>query len=426
MKRLNTAAVSVLLSLLFSVLASAQATNPESVGLSTERLRRINALIDRRVEAKDVSGAVTLVARRGRIAHLEAQGLMDIESNKPMSKDAIFRIASMTKPVVGVAILMMMEEGKVRLTDPVSRYIPQFKDLKVAVAQPGPAGPAAANAAPAAGGRGAAPAPRFYVVPAEREITIKDLLTHTSGLVSGTISNAEAAKIGRKPTDTLATYIPQLAAVPLEFQPGSRWAYSAGAGFDTLLRVVEVASGMSGDQFLKQRIFEPLGMKDTTFSATPAQASRAATMYQRTANGLQRSQNQNALSSTVYFSGGGGLSSTAEDYFKFAQMLVNGGELNGKRLLGRRTVEQMGSAYIQDTLPGRPRGEGWGLSVRLVTDAAARNTSLSTGSFGWSGAFGTHFWVDPKEKLVAILMVQTSNQEMTRDFETAVMQAIVE
>jgi CubicO group peptidase (beta-lactamase class C family) len=335
-----------------------------------------------------------------------------------MFKDAIFRIASMTKPVVGVAILMMIEDGKVRLTDPISRFIPEFKELKVAVAQPSQG---------QGGARGAAPTPpRFYTVPAEREITIRDLLTHTSGLGSGTISNAEAAKLGRKPTDTLADYIPRLGSAPLEFQPGSRWAYSGSAAFDTLLRVVEIVSKTPADQFLRQRIFEPLGMKDTFFSATAAQASRAVTRYQRTANGLQRTQNQNALSSAVYFSGGGGLSSTAEDYFKFAQMLVNGGELNGKRLLGRRTVEMMGSLYIPDTLPGRPRGEGWGLSVRVIADAAARNTALSTGSFGWSGAFGTHFWVDPKEKLLAILMVQTANQEMSRDFETAVMQSIVE
>jgi CubicO group peptidase (beta-lactamase class C family) len=415
MKRINAAALPAVLLLLFSGLAIAQSAKPEGVGLSAERLRRINNLIERRIEAKDVSGAVTLVARRGSIAHLEAQGLMDVETNKPMSKDAIFRIASMTKPVVGVAILMMIEEGKVRLSDPVSRFIPEFKELKVAVAQPAPAG-----------ARGATPAaPRFYVVPAEREITIRDLLTHTSGLGSGTISNAEATKLARKPTDTLSDYIPRLGITPLEFQPGSRWAYSGGAGFDTLGRVVEVASGMPLDRFLQQRIFEPLGMKDTSFTPTQAQASRKVTMYQRTPTGLQKSQNQNPAS-TVYFSGGGGLSSTAEDYFKFAQMLVNGGQFNGKRLLSPRTVELMGSTYIPDTLPGRPRGEGWGLSVRVVSDAPARNTALSNGSFGWSGAFGTHFWVDPKEKLLGILMVQTSNPEMSRDFEAAVMQSIVE
>jgi CubicO group peptidase (beta-lactamase class C family) len=406
----------VLITLVATTGLQAQTAKPEEVGLSTERLKRIRDLIERRIEVRDISGAITLVARKGRIAHFEAQGLMDIETNKPMAKDAIFRIASMTKPVIGVAILMMIEEGKVRLSDPVSRFIPEFKELKVAVAQPGQN---------PAGARGAAPAPRFYTVPAEREITIRDLLTHTSGLVSGTISTAEAAKFARKPGETLADYIPRLGQVPLEFQPGSRWTYSPGAGFDTLGRVVEIVSGQNLDQFLKQRIFDPLGMKDTFFNIQEAQRPRAATMYQRTANGLQKSPNQPAAA-TTYFSGGGGLSSTAQDYFQFAQMLVNGGQLNGKRLLGLRTVELMGSAFVPDTLPGRGRGEGWGLSVRVITDAAARNSFLSNGSFGWQGAFGTHFWVDPKEKLTGILMVQTSNQEMIRDFETAVLQSIVD
>jgi CubicO group peptidase (beta-lactamase class C family) len=409
---------SVLLMVLAIITAApsllAQTAKPEEVGLSSERLKRIHDLIERRIETRDISGAVTLVARRGRVAHLEAQGLMDLETNKPMAKDAIFRIASMTKPVVGVAVLMMIEEGKIRLSDPVSKFIPQFKDLKVAVPQGGQQ----------AGTRGAAP-PRFYTVPAEREITIKDLLTHTSGLVSGTISTAEAAKIARNPGDTLADYIPRLGQVPLEFQPGSRWTYSPGAGFDTLGRVVEIVSGQSLDQFLRQRIFDPLAMKDTSFNVSDAQRPRTATMYQKNAQGLEKAANQR-LTATTYFSGGGGLSSTADDYGRFAQMLVNGGQLNGKRLLAPRTVELMGSPYAPDTLPGRARGEAWGLSVRVITDAVARNTYLSNGSFGWQGAFGTHFWVDPKEKLVGLLMVQTSNQEMIRDFENAVLQSIVD
>jgi CubicO group peptidase (beta-lactamase class C family) len=387
---------------------------PEEVGLSSERVQRISQMIQRRIEAGDISGAITAVARNGRIAHLEAKGLMDIETRKPMAKDAIFRIASMTKPVTAVAIMMLIEEGKVRLADPVSRFIPEFKDMKVAVPR--------SNAPPAAGGaRGAAP--QFYTVPAEREFTIRDLLTHTSGLVSGPISTAEAAKVARKPGETLANYIPRLGTVPLEFQPGSRWTYSPGAGFDTLGRVVEIVSGQSFDQFLKQRIFDPLGMKDTFFSIMPDRTARFASVYQRTAKGLEKQPDPAA---TTYFSGAGGLRSTVEDYLSFGQMLVNGGQLNGKRLLSPRTVELMSSMYVPDTLPGRPRGEGFGLSVRVVGDAVARGTALSNGSFGWSGAQGTHFWVDPKQKLVAVYMVQTSNNEIQRDFENAVMQAIVE
>jgi CubicO group peptidase (beta-lactamase class C family) len=232
MQRMRMIGLLLISVLLVSGFATAQTVSTEGTGLSAERLRRINSMLDRRIEAKDISGAVTLGARKGRIAHFEAQGLMDVETNKPMTKDAIFRIASMTKPVVGVAIMMMIEEGKVRLNDPVSRFIPGFKEQKVAVALPNQGGARGAE-----GGRGAAP-PRYYAVPADREITVRDLLTHTSGLVSGTISNAEAGRIQRTPTDTLATYLPKLGAVPLEFQPGSRWAYSASAGFDVLLRIV--------------------------------------------------------------------------------------------------------------------------------------------------------------------------------------------
>ena len=229
--------------------APVQVAKPEEAGMSQDRLQRIHEAMQRHIDAGDISGAVTLVARRGRVVHLETHGLMDIESKTPMRKDAIFRLASMSKPLTGTAILMLMEEGKIRLTDPVSKFIPEFKNLQVAV--------------PREGGRGAEST--FYTVPANREITIRDLLSHVSGLVSGPTSTAEAAKLNRKPTDTLADYIPRLGAVPLEFQPGSRWSYSPGAGFDTLGRIVEVVSGQSFDQFLRQRIFSPLEMSNTTF-----------------------------------------------------------------------------------------------------------------------------------------------------------------
>jgi CubicO group peptidase (beta-lactamase class C family) len=262
-------------------------------------------------------------------------------------------------------------------------------------------------------------------VPAAREITISDLLTHTSGLVSGGISATEAAKMPRKPSDALADYIPRLAAVPLAFQPGSRWTYSPGAGFDTLGRIVEVVSGQTFDAFLRERIFEPLGMKDTFFYPPDDRLPRVATIYQRTQEGLQKAPDQRVTPSR-YFSGGGGLMSTAEDYLQFGQMLVNGGQLNGKRLLSPTTVELMSSVHVKDTFPGRPPGRSWGLSVQVISDPVAAAMRVSPGSFGWDGAFGTHFWVDPKEKIVGLLMVQTSNRDTDRDFENAVMQAIVE
>ena len=419
MRRIGTLVVLVAAVLAWPITAATPTAKPEDVGFSSERLHRINDLVQRHITAGSFSGAVTLVARNGRIAHFEAQGLMDIEARKPMQKDAIFKIMSMTKPVVGVSIMMMIEEGKVRLTDPVSKFIPELKGLTVAVPMAGAPG------APPAGGRGAAPAePRYYTVPAEREITIRDLLTHTSGLVSGGLSGTEARKVALKGKESLADYIPRLGGVPLDFQPGARWAYSAQAGFDTLARVVEVVSGMPFDQFTKTRIFDPLGMKDTFFY--PADGNpRMVTRYSRGQSGQLEKQGLANFFNGAYFSGGGGLMSTAEDYLQFGQMLVNGGRLNGKVLLCPRTVEMMGSVHAPDTLPGRPRGEGYGLSMRVVNDPVGRNTFLSQGSFGWSGAYGTHFWVDPKEKIVAVLMTQTSNNEIRGDFENAVMYALL-
>jgi CubicO group peptidase (beta-lactamase class C family) len=316
--------------------------------------------------------------------------------------------------------MMLVEEGKVHLNDPIARYIPQFRDMKVAVARP------------AAGGRGAgagagAAAPQFYTVPAERVITVKDLLTHVSGLGSGAMGNSDIEKIARKEGETLADYIPRLGTTALEFQPGSRWTYSPGAGFETLGRVIEVASGMKLDQFFRTRIFEPLGMTDITFWPTEAQWSRVASVYTRGQNGLTKTVPPNdTMSRNVYFRGSGGLYSTAEDYIPLGMMLANGGELNGRRLLGRKTVEMFSAVHVPDSLPGRPQGEGYGLSVRVVTDHAARGTMLSDGTFGWSGAQGTHFFVDPKEELVGVLMVQTSIQEVQREFEDLVAQSIVD
>jgi CubicO group peptidase (beta-lactamase class C family) len=393
--------------------AGAQSVTPEAVGLSSARLKRIEELVQRHIDAGSFTGAVTLVARDGQIAYLEAQGLMDLEDDRRMSRNGIFRIMSMTKPVVGVATLMMMEEGKVRLLDPVSRFIPEWQDMVVGV--PSPSVQSNAGGGPAA--------PDYSTEPAQREVTVRDLLTHTSGVVSGPISNFANRAVAAGPDETLADYIPRLGDVPLEFQPGTRWAYSAAAGFDVLSRIVEVASGMPIDQFLQARLFDPLNMDDTTY-IPPEKDRRLVTLYSRTADGLQPSEDP-AFMNGVYFSGGGGLFTTATDYAQFAMMLANGGELNGKRILSPRLVELMGSEFIPDTLPGRQPGEAFGLSVRVINDPVARNTFLSEGSFGWSGLFGTHFWVDPEEKLIAIALTQTSNREFLSDFENMVMQSVV-
>lgn len=409
MRNFLSCALGTLLSLNAAALPEAK---PEAVGLSTERLARIHKMVARHLDLGDITGAVILVARKGQIAYVDVQGVMDLESKKPVTRDTMFRIASMTKPVIGTAVMMMLEEGKLRLDDPVSKFIPEFKKMNVAVAS-------------GAGG-GTAKPPQFSTVPAEREITIKDLLTHTSGLASGPMGASEVAKNPRKPGDTLADYVPRLAATPLEFQPGSRWLYSPGAAFDTLGRIVEIASNTPLDRFLAQRVFGPLQMKDTSFYPSEAQLPRLITAYTKGEQGLTKNPQQITMSSKVYFSGGGGLVSTVDDYARFAQMLMNGGELAGQRLLSPRTVKLMGSVHAPATLPGRRAGEGYGLSMRVVSDAVGGNHRVSDGAFGWSGAYGTHFWVDQKEDLIAVMMIQTPIAEMRPEFENAVMQAIIQ
>ena len=419
---IKSAAMLLLSLALFASTLAAQvpAAKPEEVGMSSERLLRIDDLIKRHLDAGSFSGAVSLVARNGRIAHLAAHGLMDIETRKPMAKDAMFRIMSMTKPVVGVATMMLIEEGKIRLADPAGKFVPELQTLKATIPN--------IDGVIASAPSGAVTAPQpGRVVDASRPITIRDLLTHTSGLMSGGASAAQASQVAIGAGEPLAVVIPKLKNVPLDFQPGTRWAYSGQYGFDVLARVVEVASGMPFDRFVRQRIFDPLRMKDTFFY--PATGNpRIATLY-RVVDGQLRKQPEGAHMNGAYFSGGGGLFSTAEDYLQFALMLMNGGQQDGKRLLSSRSVEMMSGVFAPDTLPGRQAGEGYGLSMRVVTDPAARNTFLSRGSFGWSGAYNTHFFIDPKEKIVGIFMTQSafleSRGQLRDDFETAVLQAVV-
>jgi len=380
----------------------AQELRPERFGFSAQRLSRIEALMGEQIDANIFPGAVTLVARENEVVWFHAQGLMDVASGTAMREDAVFRIMSMTKPVVAVAILMMVEEGKVRLTDPVSRFIPELGGLRVALpSTPGP-------------------------VPASRDITVLDLLTHTSGLMSGGASSELRVEIAAH--DSLADVLPRLAAAPLDFEPGTRWAYSGQYGFDVLVRIVEIASGVAFDEFARQRIFAPLGMKDTFFYPATGHP-RLATLYQSVDGRLEQMPDM-AFVNGAYFSGGGGLFSTAEDYLQFALMLLNDGALGNVRLIGSRTAQTMHEVFAPASLPGRTPGEGYGLGVRVVTDPAARRTMLSQGSFGWSGAFNTHFFIDPEKRIVGIFMTQSaflaSRQQLRDDFETAVMQALID
>jgi CubicO group peptidase (beta-lactamase class C family) len=392
--------------LLISGGLSAQTADPSTSGFSAERLQRIGQMIDRHIAAKDIPGAVTLVARNGRIVHFEARGLADLETKTPLTKDTVFELFSMTKPVVATAILILAEEGRLHLNDPIGNFVPEYQRLNVTVVAP-------------------------QTEPANRPITIRDVLTHTSGLASGTtaVAGTDTAvaladrTFPRQPTDTLADYVPRLAVAPLRFQPGTRWAYSGILGFDLLARVVEVVSGQSFDEFLRQRIFLPLGMTDTAHNLNASQTRRLATRYQVTPEGLR------VLRSPYterYFGGGWGLKGTAENYFHFAQMLVNNGEFNGKRILSPRSVELMSGVSIPSSLPGRPSGEGYGLGVRVVSDAAARGTWLSEGAYGWQGAAGTVFFIDPQQAIVAIALAHASLPRLLPQFEQVVMQALVE
>ena len=375
--------------------------------------------MQRHLDAKSFSGAVTLVARNGRIGHFEAHGLMDIESRKPMQKDAMFRIMSMTKPIVGVSILMLIEEGKVRLTDPVSKLIPELQGHDGG----GAAGRARGWPRLRAAAGGPPPAPRFYAVPAEREITVRDLLTHTSGLGSGTISNYTRRAVALQGKESLADFIPRLGKTVLEFQPGTRWAYSAQDGFDVLARVVEIASGMGFDQFAKQRIFDPLGMKDTFFYP-PSGNPRMATLYSRHGRRAAQAGRPELHERRLLL----GRRRAVQHARGLPAVRADAGQRRAaewQAAAGATDRRDDGSMPRPTRCPGRPKGESYGLSVRVVNDPMARNTWLSEGSFGWSGAFGTHFWVDRKENLVAVVMTQTSNQEFLRDFENMVMQAVV-
>src|SRR5579864_4700565 len=362
------------------------------VGLSPSRLKHIDALTQAFIDRGVIAGAVTLLARQGRIAHLSARGQMDIESGREMRTDALFRLASMTKPVIAVAVLMLFEEGKLLLTDPVSAYLPSFRNLQVAVASA---------------------SQEFVLEPAAREITVKDLLTHTSGLgsaVSGPCATGTAAVAASlRNGETLGDIIPKMGSVPLSFQPGAKWEYSPGFGFDTLGHLVEIISGTPIDAFLRERIFEPLGMRNTTFSVPNDRRDDLATVYAPgpDGSGLQPGEptvRMLALSTDPanrYYSGGGGLVGSAEDYALFGLMLANGGQFGrSERLLNRRTVALMASNHI-GTLPamtgGVPMaGYRFGLGVRVLDNPAEAATLASRGTFGWAGAFGTNSFIDPQ------------------------------
>ncbi len=401
--------------------ATLPVTRPDDVGISAERLKRIDTMIQSHIDAKDFSGAVTLVARKGKVVHLEAHGMADIEGSKPMRTDTLFRLASMTKPLTATSILMLVEEGKLVISDPVSKWIPEYKDKKVAVWNL-PNDPAGAG---------------LHLVPAAREITVQDLLTHTSGLANGFEGPAgDYVRRANLPNGgSLDERVRRLAKLPLNFQPGAQWEYSPGTGFDTLGRIVEILSGMTLEKFFQTRIFEPLGMHDTFFTVPESRKAELPVAYTKKDNSLVRPTAAAAPaseSSGPYFSGSGGLTGSTQDYLLFAQMLLNGGILNGHRLLSRKTVELMTSDaigpldlrnYAGDQVL---RGYGFGLGVRVRRSTGESGWMGSPGDFGWAGALGTYFWIDPKEQLVGIVMIQTRNTRLRMEYPNAVYQAITD
>jgi len=401
--------------------ASLTLTKPEDVGLSAERLKRIRPIIQNHLDAKDFAGAVTLVARKGKVVHFEAHGNLDFESNKPMRTDTLFRLASMTKPITAVAVLMMMEEGKLVLSDPVSKYIPEFKNPKVAQWN-------LPNDPRGAGVR---------LVMADREITLQHILTHTAGLAVST--EGPAGEFFRKANlsqegISLAEFCKRAGGIPLNFQPGTQWQYTSTVGFSILGRVVEIVSGMNLDQFFRQRIFGPLAMNNSFFSVPPDRIGDIAPVYVSTDRSLVKQSLPRPLPSGIeFFAGSGGVTSTAEDYLQFSQMLLNGGQLNGARLLSRKSVELMADNAIGDLdltnypEPGQNlRGYGFGLGVRVRKSNGASGSLGSVGDYGWAGANGTYFWIDPKEQLIGIVMMATRVGRLRTEFPNAVYQAFTE
>jgi CubicO group peptidase (beta-lactamase class C family) len=411
--RASAALLGALLVATAAVAGSVPRGTPEDVGLSTERLQRLDTIMQKHIDAGDIAGVVTLVARRGQLVHLNAQGYADVAKRTPMRTDNIFGLASMSKPITTVAIMMLVESGDIRLSDPVSRFIPEFA-APAMVAVPKPNGTDGA----------------YDLVSANRPITVGDLLKHGSGLVSGGLGARAANDIApRGPRDSLATHIPKLAKVPLDFQPGTLWRYSGLAGFDVLSRIVEVVSKQTFDAFLKEHLFDPLGMPDTAFYfADTARANRVASLHARRDGKLEVTPRD--LSPT-YFSGAGGLASTAEDYLQFAQMLLDDGESNGHRYLGTRTVELIRSNHTGDMVNGqfgRPaHGMGFGLGMQVLEDPVAAELAVSKGAYGWAGGTGVSFWIEPAEDMVAIFFIQGGSANVARPaFEAAVRQAIVD
>jgi CubicO group peptidase (beta-lactamase class C family) len=371
--------------------------SPEAVGLSSARLARVTDLVKGEIAKGRYPGAVALVARRGKVAYFEALGQRDPQSGAPMTKDAIFRLYSMTKPFASVAAMMLVEDGKILLSDPVSKYLPKLKNLQVSVPRVDPQT-----------GRVS-----YALVPTEREMTIQDLMRHTSGLVYGVFTSHAAVKeaYAKEGVDwsgvTPDEQIERLARVPLAHQPGSAWEYSLST--DVLGRVVEAVSGATLGQFLQERLFAPLKMTDTAFLVPNGKAARLAQPFAKDPVSGDAVKLLDVTVAQKNDAGGAGSAGTVADYARFSQMLLNGGQLDRVRILGRATVAQMSSDHLGDirvASPILPRGYGFGLGFAVRKETGVNWVTGSAGEYRWGGAAGTAFWVDPKEQMIVVWMTQ--------------------
>ena len=424
--------------LAMSILASAYVTGadltttkPERVGMSTDRLTRIGTLMQAYVDQEAIAGSVTLIARKGKIVHFEPTGVLNLDTGEPMQNDSLFRIYSMTKPITSVAAMLLFEQGKFQLDDPIAQYLPEFSNVKVLV--------------------------DGNLVNPDHAPTIRELLSHTAGLTYGIFSNTEVDKLYRealwgdramldltkyrgdgmesrvKDLDELSKTI---ASIPLLYQPGSQWVYSISV--DILGRLIEVISGQSLDQFLQQEIFDPLEMEDTFFEIPKDKIARFGTNHIVDKDGnlivVDRPESSDYSKPVSLFSGGGGLVSSTMDYLRFAQMLLNGGELNGVQLLSPTTVALMQRNQLTDTSsrgfsdrPNTAGTVGFGLGIGIAT-SEQKLSATEVGAYSWGGMAGTLFWVDPEHELVAILMVQRiySPEAIRSKFRNLTYQAITE
>jgi CubicO group peptidase (beta-lactamase class C family) len=392
MKLARSFAYSLLLACVVSVAGAADlaTSRPESVGMSSERLARLTAAMKSLSDSGQLSGVVTMVAKDGKVVHFEASGQRDVANGAPMQKDTIFRIYSMTKPITGVAMMILFEEGKWQLNDPVSKHIPEFANLKVAKANP--ASGAVAQVAP------------------DHPMTMRELMSHSGGLTYGVFGSTPVDKMYvdanvLDPNQPMQAMIDKLAKIPLLFQPGERWHYSVSVDVQGYL--VEKLSGMPFPQFLKERIFDPLRMKDTAFHVPADKLDRFAQFYT-----LDKDRKLAAHSSADYTkqpaltSGGGGLVSTASDYMRFCQMLLNGGELDGRRVLSPLTIKLMRTNMLPASASTFSPGTGFGLDFAVAEDPAAAGGYGGEGTYYWGGYAGTWFWIDPVYELVVVGMIQ--------------------